>query len=589
MVSISIQLDAPDNDLSSLSFCDVDAGALAEWTGELPLANTSDTAAQLHRAVTEVSRLAVEPELRFDLLEILRTLVHYISTRLDRSVLGAPHSGEGYAQIAQQLQVGIAAGYKATIRDAASDSNDPARLDLIGHATHRALSDCSRTLLRATQIHTGPPPGIWAELNQLYRLAERLGFAESSWSDDENHESAELSVQDAYLRIALLETCRPNQLRHTHLNATFNVLELWTPRVTLGLPNDDDLFRVDLDLDAPPIYREISNDTGELRGIRTDVLVYELEAYLNEITCDIPVPDYVEEGLLRHLVTAWSMMRKRTFRRRQVAGAMKICTGMRSAHFHLSGGVEFESQLSSAEAMPRTELNPFLDDLPTAIAEESVWDDAFDVLGGKIPENPNIEHPERILGTPPRPEDAFATPTYDSVDALVVDTSPAGYQVKITSTVDERIYAGELLALRESSDARWCVAVARWLRYSDDETLMGLELLSPRAIPVAVRVVRKRGGIRKHSRGLLLPEMPIIGQPATLLTPRVPFEESHKVQIQRQGIQTKAQLMRRVRITESFSQFTFRMLDGYLENAQFDLNIGAYWEDLGNTDSDLPK
>ncbi len=589
MVSISIQLDAPATDLSSLSFCDVDAAALEAWTGELPLANTSDTAARLHRAVTEVARLAVEPELRFELLEILRTLVHYISTRLDRSALGAPHSGEGYAQIAQQLQIGIAAGYKATIRDAASDSNDPVRLDLIGHATHRALSDCSRTLLRATQIHTNTPPGIWAELNQLYRLAERLGFTQSSWSDDENHESAELSVQDAYLRIALLGTCRPNQLRHTHLNATFNVLELWTPRVTLDLPDDDDLFRVDLDLDAPPIYRELSADTGELRGIRTDGLVYELEAYLNEIACDIPVPDYVEEGLLRHLVTAWSMMRKRTFRRRRVAGAMKICTGMRSVHFHLSGGVEFERQLASAEAMPQPELNPFLDDLPRAIAAENAWDEAFDLHGEKFPENPDIEHPERILDTPEIPAEPELAQGYSTVDATVVDTSPAGFQVKLTSVVDERIYAGELLALRESSDARWCVAVARWLRYSDAETLMGLELLSPRAIPVAVRVVRKRGGIREHARGLLLPEMPIIGQPATLLTPRVPFDESHKVQIQRQGIQTKAQLMRRVRNTESFSQFTFRMLDGYLENAQFDLNMESYWEGFGDAESDLPK
>jgi hypothetical protein len=588
MVSISIQLDAPSDDLSSLSFCDVDAAALEEWSAELPLANTNDTAAQLHRAVTEVSRLAVDPEVRFELLEILRTLVHYISTRLDRSVLGAPHDGEGYAQLAQQLQAGIAAGYKATIRDAASDSNDPARLDLIGHATHRAISDCSRTLLRAIQIHTSTPPGIWAELNQLYRLAERLGFGQSSWSDDENHESVELSVQDAYLRIALLATCRPNQLRHTHLNATFNVLELWTPRVTLDLPTDDDLFRVDLDLDAPPIYREIAADSGELRGIRTDVLVYELEAYLNEIACDIPVPDYMEEGLLRHLVTAWSMMRKRTFRRRPVAGAMKICTGMRSVHFHLSGGVPFESQIASAEAMPRPELNPFLDDLPRLVAENA-WDEAFDLHGEKFPENPNIEHPERILDAPEIPEDAALRQNYSSVDAVVVDTSPAGFQVKLTSAVDKRLYAGELLALRESSDARWCVAVARWLRYSDDETLMGLELLSPRAIPVAIRVVRKRGGIREHARGLLLPEMPIIGQPATLLTPRIPFDESHKVQIQRQGIQTKAQLMRRVRNTESFSQFTFRMLDGYLENAQFDLNMGSYWEALGDAESDLPR
>jgi hypothetical protein len=296
----------------------------------------------------------------------------------------------------------------------------------------------------------------------------------------------------------------------------------------------------------------------------------------------------MEEGLLRHLVTAWSMMRKRTFRRRPVAGVMKICTGMRSVHFHLSGGVPFESQIASAEAMPQPELNPFLDDLPRVIAENA-WDEAFDLHGEKFPENPNVEHPERILHAREIPEDTALRQGYSSVDAVVVDTSPAGFQVKLTSAVDERLYAGELLALRESSDARWCVAVARWLRYSDAETLMGLELLSPRAIPVAVRVVRKRGGIREHARGLLLPEMPIIGQPATLLTPRIPFDESHKIQIQRQGIQTKAQLMRRVRNTESFSQFTFRMLDGYLENAQFDLNMGSYWEALGETESDLPK
>lgn len=555
MVDISVQIDAPDDDLSSLSFCAVEPAALAAWTSELPLANTTDTAAQLHRAATEVARLAIEPELRFELLEILRTLVHYICTRLDRSMLGAPHSGEGFAQLAQQLQNGIARGYKATIRDATRDSSDPARLDLIGHAAHRALSDCSRTLLRAIQVHAVTPPGAWAELNALYRLAEQLGFHQSAWSDEENHESAQLSVQDVYLRIALLATCRPNQLRHTHLNATFNALELWTPRVTLGLPSDDDLFRVDLERDAPPVYRELADTTGEVRGIRTDVLVYELEAYLNDISCDIPMPDYVERGLLSHLVTAWSVMRKRTFRRIRAGGPMKICMGLRSVHYFLSGGVEFDEQIASADAMPRPELNPFLNELSARDRPEAAREATFD----------------------PATAD-----NYPCLDAAVLDTSPAGYQVKLADPIHGRLHAGELLAIRENNDARWCLAVARWLRYSDAETLLGLELLSPLAIPVALRLVRKRGGIRQHARGMLLPEIQVISQPATLITPRVPFEESHKVEIHRQGLQTKAQLMRRVRNTESFTQFTFRMLDGYLENTQFDLNMGSYWEVQGD-------
>jgi hypothetical protein len=60
--------------------------------------------------------------------------------------------------------------------------------------------------------------------------------------------------------------------------------------------------------------------------------------------------------------------------------------------------------------------------------------------------------------------------------------------------------------------------------------------------------------------------MDAIGQPATLITPRVPFAARQKVHIQRQGIQTTGQLLDYRLKTQIFNQFTFRMLDGYLEN-----------------------
>jgi hypothetical protein len=80
---------------------------------------------------------------------------------------------------------------------------------------------------------------------------------------------------------------------------------------------------------------------------------------------------------------------------------------------------------------------------------------------------------------------------------------------------------------------------------------------------------------------LLLPALEAIGQPAMLITPRLPYRESQKVQIRRHGIQATGQLMRRVRMTESFTQFTFRMLDGYLESTQIDLNMDSLWDMIG--------
>jgi hypothetical protein len=118
--------------------------------------------------------------------------------------------------------------------------------------------------------------------------------------------------------------------------------------------------------------------------------------------------------------------------------------------------------------------------------------------------------------------------------------------------------------------------------------LLGLELLAPRAIPTGVRLLQKRGSSAEYNRAVLLPALEAIGQPAMLITPRLPYRESQKVQIRRHGIQATGQLMRRVRMTESFTQFTFRMLDGYLENTQIDLNMDSLWNMIEADQSEQP-
>jgi hypothetical protein len=154
-----------------------------------------------------------------------------------------------------------------------------------------------------------------------------------------------------------------------------------------------------------------------------------------------------------------------------------------------------------------------------------------------------------------------------------VDTSPGGYRMEWLDEMPSNAKVGELVALREEQSARWCVAVIRWIRQSGERISMGVELLSPRAIPVAVRVIRKKGGPTDFARALILPQIEALKQAATLITPSVPFLAKQKIQIQRQGLQTTGQLLESRIKTESVNQFTFRMLDGYLENTRSDSNI----------------
>ncbi len=97
---------------------------------------------------------------------------------------------------------------------------------------------------------------------------------------------------------------------------------------------------------------------------------------------------------------------------------------------------------------------------------------------------------------------------------------------------------------------------------------MGIELLAPRAVAVAARVILKVGGPTTYARALMLPELSPIGQPATLITPRLPFQAGQKIHIQKQGVRNTAQLTKCLLRTESVNQFTYRMLAGYLENTQ---------------------
>ena len=52
-----------------------------------------------------------------------------------------------------------------------------------------------------------------------------------------------------------------------------------------------------------------------------------------------------------------------------------------------------------------------------------------------------------------------------------------------------------------------------------------------------------------------------------MITPKLPFHEQQKISIQRQGLQTTGLLMDLAENTQSFNQFTFRVLDGYLESS----------------------
>jgi len=438
----------------------------------------------------------------------------------------------------------------------------------------------TQTLLRTLQFYVAPADQLWLELNQLYLLAERLQFTRATREDPENHHVPTTTIAALYLRAMLLATAKPNQLRPRHLGQLFTSLELWADAAQLVPAAEATLFAVDLQADQGPTYSALLRTALAPRGLDTRPLVRQLERHLRGAPTDITVPDTLSPELVHHLAAAWGSQQPRSQRRTATAVPMKLCVGLRAIHHFLSAGTGAAAQNAAFDARRRGEANPFLQAQARLERRRQrqeardVWDDAFD-LRVRIPNNPDIPDPERILqaGSAPGHPDVDTAPVPQCFDATAVDTSPGGYRVRWNDPLPAHLQTGELAALRESGEARWNVGVIRWIRQDGDGTAMGIELLSPRAVPVAVRLLGTRSGGSAYVRGLILPELRPIGQPVTLLTPPSPFQPGQKIHLQRPGTQSAALLLQRTRKTESFNQFTFQLLAGYLENLELTLKM----------------
>src|SRR5690554_8008684 len=89
---------------------------------------------------------------------------------------------------------------------------------------------------------------------------------------------------------------------------------------------------------------------------------------------------------------------------------------------------------------------------------------------------------------------------------------------------------------------------------------MGIELIAPHCTPCAVKLLRKTDDPSQYLRALLVPEVTAIDRPATLLTPRLPFQVNNKVMLLLGGQEKRAQLTSRLSSTGSYSQFEYQQI-----------------------------
>ena len=565
-----------------LSFCEATPRDLKRWIANLPKANIGETARLLYQGLGELNQLLTPSDNRLHLLELLRPEVYFVCQHLERHFLHQAimldERSRKISNLCQALQSQLAIGYKQIIlRIAPKYSRD--RAALVSEALQRAAHALKAQLVRATQLYSAAPEQLWFELHQLFRCACELQLQHRRVRDDLASLTGELSVEQTYLAALLLGSARCNQLRQNQIARLAQVVEPWSAWLKLHPANQGEgLFAVSAEIDAGPRYRSQfrSEQQALLLGFDPQPLVNAIEAHLlhQDATTPLPVPAGLTLDTLQHLHATWGEAAERSFQRTVGQGNLTVCVGMSALHFYLGGERTFSELLKHPGARAANFSRAVVQ------GEKDSWSQAFDAA-------PQITSDELLPYEEIRYEpliddegDTDSPPHYPTYALPVINHSPGGYCLAWPKDVPAELQAGEMVGIQDSLNQGWSIAVVRWIRQVRGAgTQMGIELVAPHARPCGLQLVRSRDDHSQYLRGLLLPEISAIDLPATLLAPRLPFQEGNKVLINTQGEEHRAGLDRRVASTHSFNQFAYRSLEG-AQNGGGEEDFDSLWKSL---------
>lgn len=559
-------LKIPKQTQTTLSFCDPTAKQLNAWVESLPMANVGETSRQLYHAIIELNQLQTSDANRIDLLELLRLPINFICQQLNNRFLNQGvvlnEQQRKIANLAQALQTHLAIGYKIVIRHSIDQGN--VKLGKGGPFTksiHRALQELTPAILRSYQLYIQTPVGIWQEIHQLYQVASAYNIQHESVHDPV--ENRDISVQHVYLKIILLGACQPNQLLQRELSDVYQSLNDWAAYLEItDIADDKSVLVINPEIDTAPQYRYLikKENITDYLGVNVLPLVRVLHHDFKVLSTpnNQLKPNMVKEnfslGLLEHLIQSWGGMKQRSFSRTPAIGHVSIAVGLTATHYQIAGKRDFTSMLYGSSVHSD---NPFIGAASNRFSAEETQSNKAkqDIWRGSLDAH---DHPH-MSGVDFSNTETIKTEVYPSESGILVNVSPRGYCIQWTGSPSASLKTGEVVSVKEDDLHNWNLGVVRWIRQGKEfGTQMGIELLAPNSKPCGIRQLHKTGSHGDFLRALYIPEIKAIGQDASVLTSRLPFDTGNKVSINLDGQEEKYQLAKRILSTGVISQFQIR-------------------------------
>jgi hypothetical protein len=138
-------------------------------------------------------------------------------------------------------------------------------------------------------------------------------------------------------------------------------------------------------------------------------------------------------------------------------------------------------------------------------------------------------------------------------DWRLLNESAAGLRIVRPLREGVRIGAGLLIAIKVEGSQRYTLANVRWaLRGGEDSLVAGIQLFPGEPRPAAIRVLDPAEKTPAWRQCFLLPEIPALREPASLVVPAGTFKLDRKVEIM---VDQEPKVMKLFRVLDRGSEF----------------------------------
>jgi hypothetical protein len=523
---MELKLSVPESEQGPNLTVETRPDQVKEWLEKLQKANIGDAAYLLCDRLATLNRQKMAGEERLGLLELYRAAVVNLLPSLKAQFvilpLPLPEKNRRIAELTRQMFVELANGYKIALLEHSGRLISFGGNKQLPVIVQRALASLAQALAASYEIYAPVPAGTWSEIHQLYRFAVKQEIQDEPVKDGNGLSSAAL----IYKQALLLALADPYHLRQGEVIKILDYLShfgdsshIQPASKTVSSPAGLFLVRTDGDAAPKPLNpKELEAGTGlVLNALPLARLLFQqlskLEAGDPPANVHLPesAKDLAYQDLLRRLLKHWGATPKRVYGRRQNNATVEICVGIRALH-HLLG-----KEKAPPGRPDETGAGP-------------------DLCATGIHETSRLQVPSRWT---------------------VTNESAGGLALTQSSVVPPLIRAGEIVGIKAQDGKGWTIGVVRWIKSGDSHRLdMGVQMLAPKAEAVAVKpaFADPSSGFQP---GLLLPEIPLLKQPATLVSPRGVYHPQGEILLEQDGQTRPVRAGKIEEYSASFEQFQF--------------------------------